>query len=241
MGDDNEWGIPDWRDADAYGDWRSWSDARWRWEFCRRNWQLRFSFLYRAKRLTAAPLTKPELLTFLRSLPFVNPVKSVQLKFGYRVLPNPGLSLEPPREWLINPDPNSLHIWDAKPLRETFVEQGLSFSDKAGRALGHLLQATPVSIEESQVAVIFDLNHPLTPQIKSARAQLKGRYLETGTQPHPRDRLRDQRLALLRTLDAEAAGAHWREIVGLHPIVQNEQAKWDKLTQAQKMWLQISN
>jgi hypothetical protein len=32
MADDNEWGIPDWRNADAYGDWRSWSDARWRWE-----------------------------------------------------------------------------------------------------------------------------------------------------------------------------------------------------------------
>lgn len=241
MAGGNEWGVPDWRNADTYGDWRSWSNPRWRWEFCRRNWQLRFNFLYQAKRLTAAPLTKTEFLTFLRNLPFVILPNWVQSKFGYRVLPNPALSLEPPQDWLINPEPTVLPTWAPKPLRETFMEQGISFTGEVGWALGHLLHATPVFIGDGQFAFVFDMSRPLTPQIESAREQLRGRYLEAGIQPHPRDRLKDQRLALLRTLDAKAAGAHWRKIAELHGISQTEQAVWDKLYQARRMWLQISN
>ena len=40
----NEWGIPDWRDAQAYGDTSKWTIYRWRWEFYRRRSDLRECF-----------------------------------------------------------------------------------------------------------------------------------------------------------------------------------------------------
>lgn len=248
MTDDNEWGIPDWRDADAYGDWRSWSDARWRWEFCRREDELRKDFDKAAKRLVAAPREENEFLSFVRSLPFVNPSKSVQRKFGYRVLPNPRLSADPLQIWLINPEYSYLPVWAAKPLRETFVEQGIPFTGDAGVALGHLLNATPVSIDYDQFAVVFDLNYPLIPQIEATKARLESLYRSTSKVARPRDSLRgtpenahepvkDQLLALLRTLDADAANVGYREITKLHPRCDATPAtRRDKLKQARKIW-----
>jgi hypothetical protein len=248
MADDNEWGIPDWRNADAYGDWRSWSDARWRWEFCRREDELRDEFDKEAKRLVAAPSEEIEFLSFVRSLPFVNPSKSVQQKFGYRVLPNPRLSADPLQIWLIDPEHSYLPVWAARPLRETFVEQGLAFTSDAGVALGHLLNATPVSIDCDQFAVVFDLNYPLIPQIEATKARLESLYRSTskvarprdslsGTAENPRDPLEDQFLALLRTLDADAANVGYREITKLHPRCDATPAtRRDKLKQARKIW-----
>ena len=40
----NEWGIPNWRDAAAYGDVTDWTLDRWRWEFFRRRPDLRAFF-----------------------------------------------------------------------------------------------------------------------------------------------------------------------------------------------------
>lgn len=227
MAAENEWGIPDWGDAKAYGDWRSWSDARWRWEFCRRKDDLRKAFDREAKRLSVAPTVEDEFRAFIRSLPFVNPSNEVRLKFGYSVLPNPRFSMEPDRNWLNNLEPDFLRIWAAKPLRETFVEQNLSFTGEAGISLGHLFHATPVSLEEGQFAVVFDIGQPLTPQIESAREKLTKLYLERGAEPSPRDRLTKNtetvpkdtaalRLKYLRTLDAKAAGARYIDIARLH-------------------------
>jgi hypothetical protein len=40
----NLWGIPDWREAEAYGNTNRWSLNRWRWEFYRRREDLRDYF-----------------------------------------------------------------------------------------------------------------------------------------------------------------------------------------------------
>jgi hypothetical protein len=40
----DEWGLPDWRDPEAYGDVKRWTFNRWRWEFYRRRDDLRAYF-----------------------------------------------------------------------------------------------------------------------------------------------------------------------------------------------------
>jgi hypothetical protein len=132
-------------------------------------------------------------------------------------------------------------IWGPKPLRETFLEQHLSFTDQTGNALGHLMHTTPVSIEKNQVAVVFSFDRPLSQQLDEAHDQLKALYGEIGAIPAPRARLDEQRLALLLTLDARAAGAHWREIARLHPGDQTSQTVRDKIVQARKVWRKIQN
>ena len=46
----NEWGIPDWRDPNAYGDTTQWNKLNWRWEFIRRRDDYREDFLKSCRR-----------------------------------------------------------------------------------------------------------------------------------------------------------------------------------------------
>jgi hypothetical protein len=93
-----------------------------------------------------------------------------------------------------------------------------------------------VAIDSGQIAVIFDLERPLKRQIEAAENTLKEAYKAAKLQPSPRDRLLNNRLALLRTLDAKAANAGWREIAAIHGVGNTPETVRDKHQQAQAMW-----
>ena len=231
-----EWGVPDWRDKDAYGDVESWTIARWRWEFCRRDPELRECFAVEARRLAAAPVEEQGFNEFVSKLEYVNLQRLHQDKFRYYSIHNPRMSLEPKKSDHKNLLLKTLPLFYQKNIREIFLENELSFIDRTGQALGHLLNATPVAIDSGQVAVIFYLERPLKRQIEAAENTLKEAYKAAKLQPSPRDRLLNNRLALLRTLDAKAANAGWREIAAIHGVGNTPETVRDKHQQAQAMW-----
>ena len=89
------------------------------------------------------------------------------------------------------------------------------------------------------MAVIFNLDKPLSKQIKEAEEALKDYYKKTGREPYPRQRLISERFRLLRTLDAHAANASWQEIATLNLADKTPQAVRDKLNQARNAWRKI--
>jgi hypothetical protein len=235
----NHWGIPDWADPLAYGNVQEWSIYRWRWEFCRRDPELRSAFQLEAKRLAAAPSDDDYFEEFSKKLPFVNTSIQTREKFGYCIMPNPKLSLEPDPSWhdkSINPQQ---YVFHRRTIREIFLDNQLSFIDQTGQTLGHFLNMSMINIDHNQVAVTFDLDRPLRPQLEAAKKALEVTYRSKGLEPNPRDRLADQWLTLLRTLDARAVGAHWSKIAEMHRSDATPQGVREKHNQAKAMWRKL--
>ena len=96
-----DWGVPNWVDPHSYGDFGSWHDSRWHWEFVRRRPDVRKEFDLAApptyaRRAEAArkrgadleSLPCPEVAGFVAESPLAKEV-------GLRHLPNPRISEQP--------------------------------------------------------------------------------------------------------------------------------------------------
>ncbi len=218
----NEWGIPDWRDAANYGETRNWSLSRWRWEFFRRNDELRayfvtaFNELMEIREEYYAELTSrdnsfrepPNLPYFLpHERGFTLPLSQESLtKFGYRHLADPRIPNQ--MEWAIEVDVGyKVHIYqDSNPWEDGTGIFGVKYTN-------------------AHLAVGFRLDQPLNDQLKQAKDTLElmqknvfGKKLQT-------KRFKENWILYLRVLDARADGASLSQIAKLLPVTLSRTAQ----------------
>lgn len=189
----SEWGIPDWRDPASYGDSKEWSLGRWRWEFARRRPDVREFFDQWAGSAFAdnqpSKLTPPNRSTPKGRSPgesgfMVECIGEEPWHLGMKFVPNPRLGGQPHYQFFFDPMRSITTGW--RDVREV---------------------NDPV-----EVVLNFRLDRPLEPQLKEARQYLQisqrancGQLLQKRRQPK-------KWLLYLRTLDADDAGASWRDI-----------------------------
>jgi hypothetical protein len=171
----NEWGLPDWRDAAAYGDVKRWTFNRWRWEFYRRRDDLRACFdaraeeTYRHHQQYAGRPGFP--VAHLR--PDEPGFRSEQdedalYRFGYLGLPNPRISEQP--EWAIEPRERDGTVWFTKgsnlgvgkrTIADLLRFAGVELTNEQEALLRHALAWQAVPLDGAKIAVTFDLDKPL--------------------------------------------------------------------------------
>lgn len=214
----NEWGIPDWRDPQAYGDTSNWSVMRWRWEFYRRRDDLRAYFDANTERTFQAHCKARDALPDGSNATFPDGTKGRILRpdepgftadcdwqtaqyFGYGGIPNPRISDQPDRV--------TFAVLDY-PGCNTFLHLG---KGKAWPAEPEL----EVPVCEGQAAVIFDLSKPLGPQMDGAMQWLQWAQSNVQGEVKPRRKRSSNWLGYLRALDAKSAGASWADIASIFP------------------------
>lgn len=249
----NKWGIPNWCDAEAYGDVTVWTLNRWRWEFFRRRRDLReyFDKLGQSSYLENLALSQQAIGVDTR-LPTepgfcARGSEHTKQEFGYISIPNPRIGQQP--EGAIRPfrGYSKLRVTDGS-KRDRAVDShtqiasrqksvGLSITDEHYETQGVAhFDCFSVQLEPHEVAIKFDLNRPLEPQIEEARelarqlqVRLNGKLVVN--RRHPK-----KWLGYLRTLDAREAGASWSEIAALHSATaQTEQSARDIWEQAKAL------
>lgn len=199
----NRWGLPDWRDASAYGDVEHWTFYRWRWEFYRRRDDVRECFDLMSS-LPLSPNRKPvsenEPSRGQSGHHLHGGRNTVGWQLGYRYrLPDPSVSNHP-EELLFSYDDRFPPFFN-----------GWVPSEPGFKSYDVLLKA------DNNAVFVFDLDKPLEPQIKIATTSMRF------AQKHIHGKLLQKRrhpakwLGYLRTLDAREDGATWAEIAALHP------------------------
>ena len=220
----SEWGIPDWRSGENYGDTENWSMKRWQWEFSRRRYIARQYFDERAQivyeQQSAFFSVQPEAFPHGRPLRpdepgfYVCVEKSVLHEIGYYSLPNPRIGKQP--ELAMFPCTQASRIRPIKPrlgdtIGETLQYCDVELSKKQYSRLGHVLDAHPVKLKETEVALVFDCDRALEPQLEAARRWLKAEYKSQNKKTQHRIHKRKW-LKYLRVLDAREANASWQKI-----------------------------
>jgi hypothetical protein len=151
-----KWGLPNWLDLKSYGDLKSWSDDRWRWEFTRRRQDYRNDFDEERTRnkILAENLRKTDQELIVGDLGPNLTASSVNLAKKYGLvtprLPNPRLSGHQPHD--IAFDDHSLRIYYFGP----------NISDR-------------VPLRKGSMAVILDLSKPWG---KSQRTKIETSFKE---------------------------------------------------------------
>ncbi|WP_295047463.1 hypothetical protein [uncultured Paracoccus sp.] len=191
----NEWGVPDWRDRAAYGDYEAWTINRWRWEFYRRRHDLRADF-DEAIGPDAINMTdffneglSPDDPGFVACIPDPR-------RYGYLRLPNPRIGDQP--EGYIFP---------------TYDHAGVSYTLGSGARPSDFYDPNAYRMEvcEGQAGVRFDLEKPLAPQFEAAKQALEreqerrlGQVLRAPRTPNDKagGKLAHEWLQYLRVLDA---------------------------------------
>lgn len=224
----NAWGTPDWRDGADYGDVSDWTLDRWRWEFYRRRTDLRTHFDERAdgtyqywKQHAGKPgfpmaHLRPDEPGFC-----VSAGSEGRLQFGYAGIPNPRIGEQPiwalwTTEYMTRGDihmgARSDHVGFRGTIGEYLEQAGIELSGPHKIALATLWELYPVSIPTNQIALKFNLDHPLEAQLKQAREILKKEQSDLHGKLLQRRRDPKAWLIYLRVLDAGEAGASWAEI-----------------------------
>lgn len=225
------WGIPDWHNASSYGNIGLWSMDRWRWEFYRRRDDLREYFDLWAQINHEEDLranegrspNDPGFLVFGRDEDAGRDTKD----FDYYGVPNPRIGAQPALTIM----PYSKLVYNRR-----FYDPSVRVPSARG-VLEVVGQRTAkeyhVWLEDNEVAIKFDANEPLAKQIERAREVLQKRQKELHGKLVRTPRHTPKWLGYLRTLDARAAGATWREIASIHPeTAQTEQSARDKWNSA---------
>lgn len=223
---ENEWGVPDWRDALAYGDVKQWTFNRWRWEFYRRRDDLRAFFDRWADESFNNNLpcnegklpSEPGFMAFGSG----NEEGAAVRVFDYGGVPNPRIGDQPaicimPSNQFIN------RFRFYNPVKRRPVGRGIM------AALGKKHpQIYELRLHENEYAIKFDLNKPLRSQVDEALQMMKAAQIELHGKPLQRKHHTEKWLGYLRTLDARAANATWSEISSIHPrTAQTEQTARD--------------
>lgn len=240
----NEWGIPDWRDAAAYGDVKYWGFHRWRWEFYRRRDDLREYFDARADaafqsclaEFSSDPASFPDGRVRRPDEPgFCITVDLwAQPKLGYCALGNPRIGAQPVD--IVWPyDGDGKVSFTNGDMPDTFggaLETAkLELEPLQEFILAHWKDRHGIELAPHECAVNFDLTRPLEAQLATARKLLRAEQARLCGKPMQRRRHREKWLGYLRTLDARADGASWAEIAELHPFTtqtaQNARDIWE--------------
>ena len=244
--DSAQWGIPDWRSVEAYGDTRSWIDHRWRWEFVRRRDDYRRDYESALNGLSegAAGLVSidPSDTESIKwwggahALPF--PHRAAR-KYGLGQFYDPKVSQWPERFGPANP----------RRLR-TDLKLGIDL-DLLDKDAELDFMATPtgwtrIGTDVHLAPLVFDLRRPLASQLKEAAEVLKScqqaflaRLVGNGTptkMPRPEKNHRENWLRYLRLLDGHAAGASLSEmsqvILSSGPTLADQRTAGNVLAQA---------
>lgn len=230
----NEWGLPDWRDAFAYGEPEQWDLDRWRWEFSRRREDLRGFFdrwahEERSVNATANEGRCPSDPGYLAFAGEEAEITGLEL-FGYAGVPNPRIGNQPkvvimPIEDLVR----NTRYYDPRTRTPLNIREMSIF----GEVRGNKYQLT---LENHEFAIKFDLNRPLSGQIEEAKKVLKAKQIKLHGNALQRRRHTSKWLSYLRTLDAREAGASLADIASLHPnTAQHDQSARDILAQARAL------
>ncbi|SDP76595.1 hypothetical protein SAMN04488512_1395 [Sulfitobacter litoralis] len=261
----NDWGIPDWRDEETYGDVKKWTLDRWRWEFFRRREDLRKFFDDRAKaqyRSNQAMKNAPNIASSsFEGLPSepgfgVSSPDCADL-FGYISVPNPRIGNQPsgiikplanyqsfkitdggriPKDYIY--DEGDFNKWYCVPQRQDMsATRKPSITSERKTGLSAVpFRYFPVALKKHELAINFDINKPIDQQVKEAREILISIQLERHGKALQVRRHTKKWLSYLRTLDAREAGASWSEISTLHPeSQQTDQTGRDKWNQARSL------
>jgi len=223
------WGVPDWRDAAAYGDTARWDSNRWRWEFYRRRADLRQCFdAYRGRFISRMNRIMPtkELWDIVTSDNLCFPLNSEdQKRFGYQSLPDPCIG-DFHASLIIPTDDGRFfksissstgatigeYLAGARVDIKSVTTRGFSRNE-----LKSLVGRFPIALAPNEVAMTFDLDKPLEPQIKAARNILSNSQRFRHSKPLQLREHRGKWLGYLRALDAREAGASWAEIAAVNP------------------------
>lgn len=210
LGELNEWGIPNWRCARAYGDFASWNDDRWRWEFYRRREDLRNFFdkwAYKSRHLTCNLGLHPNDQGFYAFLDEEHRGKEKNGidRFGYIGVPNPRIGDQPAVALLvIDFYENKFRV---KRGSTRPASRGVLEVIKKLKRRQHL-----INLAKHEVAIRFDLDKPLTPQLEYAREKLRKEQKEFHSKLLQPRQNKAKWIDYLRALDGRADGATWAEI-----------------------------
>lgn len=225
-----EWGIPDWQKVESYGPVHEWNRKRWQWEFYRRRTVVREYFDMRAndhyddklaffqvcpEAFKGRPPRRPTDAGFV-----VGVADEDWNEIGYMSLPNPRISAQP--DMAILPCSGAAKIRPVEPPRcgctvgELLEMFGVELSKKQQRRIKPDLQSYPVALKDGEVALVFDYNLPLEPQLRAAKSHLEDGY-EWRELPKQRRAQPDKWLTYLRVLDGRAEGASWSELAAVLP------------------------
>lgn len=188
------WGLPNWRDADAYAEFSAFTLERWRWEFTRRRPDIRKAF-QEMKQIS---------LDMLASDPGYEPPP-----------PGEGRHWDEPGFWACPPHPNPFQMAGIpnpaisdQSLLEGLFDRSLGGRVEFGRADPWEFEALHhVILPKGYALVTVDLDKPIRPQLRSAEAELSS-FSDAVTR---RPRM-DKWVQHLRVLDAREDGASWKEI-----------------------------
>jgi len=181
-----DWGIPDWRNAEAYGDTGQWSTDRWRWEFVRRRDDVRRAFDATAQETYQQDVIWDECDEGEPLKPCERGFTSgceLALTLGYHGLPNPRFGDQP--DYTISCRNSDGSIW-------------LVYKD-AYR-------------DPSLAQLTFKLDAPIEAQLESARKELLERQSARSGRAIKRRRHPAKWLTYLQALDARADGQSWNSI-----------------------------
>ena len=227
----NRWGIPDWRDASAYGHVEKWTVDRWRWEFFRRRDDLREFFdrwkdaTYQAN-LGVNQGLRPDSAGFLAFGEGAEK-RTCFREFDYAGVPNPRISDQPS---------GAIIPFDKLIYRTRFLDPAKADRRRRGvlEVVNELEETRfDLFLKPNELAIKFDLNAPLNPQIEIAREALRNKQKRLHGRLVRRVKHQAKWFDYLRTLDARETKASWSEIASLHPeTAQTAQTGRDKWHQA---------
>lgn len=188
----NEWGIPDWRNASAYGDTTQWGSRRWKWEFLRRRKDIRDDFDDKAPQVYANKLSLHEWD------PSVSPD-------GVPRPDEPGFCVG---SFLIDPSfPAPLSLPNPR-----ISEQPCHCLPMVGDDSLRMVGKKFLLLEDGFARVDFDLNRPAGPQLAAAAEFLREAQQHRHGKVIQKRRHPEKWLSYLRVLDAREAGATWSQI-----------------------------
>ena len=215
-------GTPNWRDPTDYHS-ECWDIDQWRWEFKRRDSDLRMLYFELIRnwdaeitktdcgRIDAMRLPENEDIYF-----YLSPANTA--KWGFGVLFNPLYSRR------AFTDEVKRHSFERRTIH------GAHF-DAVSRGKTNALEMLGIG-----VAIAFDPNRPIQPQIDGLEdylLSLRHHAVEVGVHRHRRDKW----LTYLRIIDARDAGASWSECCDVLPVTmkRNSQSARDTHTQARRL------
>ncbi|MDM7969489.1 MAG: hypothetical protein QUV10_07700 [Paracoccaceae bacterium] len=195
-----DWGIPDWTSIKAYGDVSNWTDERWRWEFFRRRRDLREFFdnwAVESRQFecnAGLDVNEPGFLAYASGEFSGQGID----RFGYAGIPNPRISNQPKSS--------------IKPVREMVYRFRFNRGDKSTSTIRSVIPPADgqprtiheVVLREQEVAIQFDLNEPLTPQLQRATEFLRAQQLRIHPKLLQPRKNRAMWLSYLRALDGRA-------------------------------------
>lgn len=182
------WGCPDGLNIHDYPEHDDWDVERWRWEFSRRRYSIRNLYAFRARDDFAERTGKiidPYKAMWLpeyRERTFGLPPSDAAF-YGIGSLPNPLYSrrMDGPSSL----DARTLKLWD----------------------LGRVDRLNVIG--PRQIAIVFDPDKPLEPQLEGIHAHLAS-YRNHNTSPDSQRLHSTKLLEYLRILDAREAGYSWK-------------------------------